>query len=52
MGIAQVISNRVMTDVQNIPDTGLPITVFPEKLQQIILEMVRYEDYSAPISAA
>lgn len=45
MGIAQEISNRLMTDVQNIPETGLPIAVFPEKLQQIILDMVRYEDY-------
>lgn len=52
MGIAQVISNRVMTDVQNIPDTGLPITVFPEKLQQIILEMVRYEDYKVEFLVA
>lgn len=52
MGIAQVIGNRVMTDVQNIPDTGLPITVFPEKLQQIILEMVRYKDYKVEFLVA
>ena len=53
MGIAQEICNKVMSEVQGIKDTGFPLDAFPEKVQTIILDMVRYEnfkvEYLAPI---
>lgn len=34
-----------MADVQDIKDTGFPLDAFPEKVQTIILDMVRYENF-------
>lgn len=45
MGIAQEICNRVMSEVQGIKDTGFPLDAFPERVQTIILDMVRYENF-------
>ena len=45
MGIAQEICNKVMSEVQGIKETGFPLDAFPEKVQTIILDMVRYENY-------
>ena len=45
MGIAQEICNKVMSEVQGIKDTGFPLDAFPEKVQTIILDMVRYENF-------
>lgn len=45
MGIAQEICNKVMSEVQSIKDTGFPLDAFPERVQTIILDMVRYESF-------
>ena len=45
MGVAQEICNKVMSEVQCIKDTGFPLDAFPEKVQTIILDMVRYENF-------
>ena len=45
MGIAQEICNKVMSEVQGIKDTGFPLDAFPERVQTIILDMVRYENF-------
>ena len=45
MGIAQEICNKVMSEVQSIKDTGFPLDAFPERVQTIILDMVRYENF-------
>lgn len=45
MSIAQQICNKVMSEVQGIKDTGFPLDAFPEKVQTIILDMVRYENF-------
>ena len=45
MGIAQEICNKVMSKVQGIKDTGFPLDAFPERVQTIILDMVRYENF-------
>ena len=45
MDIAQQICNRVMSEAQGVVYTGLPIDIFPEKMQSVILNMVRYENY-------
>ena len=45
MGIAQEICNKVMSGVQGIKDTGFPLDAFPEKVQTIILDMLRYENF-------
>lgn len=45
MNIAQTICNRVMSDVQGIKGTGFPLDAFPQKVQSIILDMVRYENF-------
>lgn len=34
-----------MSEAQGITSTGLPIDIFPEKMQSIILDMMRYENY-------
>ena len=45
MGIALEICNKVMSEVQGIKDTGFPLDAFPERVQTIILDMVRYENF-------
>ena len=45
MGIAQEICNKIMSEVQGIKDTDFPLDAFPEKVQTIILDMVRYENF-------
>lgn len=45
MGIAQEICNKVMSEVQGIKETGFPLDAFPEKVQAIILDMARYENF-------
>lgn len=45
MSIAQEICNKVMSEVQGIKDTGFPLDAFPERVQTIILDMVRYENF-------
>lgn len=34
-----------MSDVQGIKDTGFPLDSFPQKIQSIILDMVRHENF-------
>lgn len=34
-----------MSDVQGIKDTEFPLDAFPQKIQSIILDMVRYENF-------
>ena len=34
-----------MSDVQGIKNTGFPLDAFPQKVQSIILDMVRYENF-------
>ena len=50
MGIALEICNKVMSEVQGIKDTGFPLDAFPERVQTIILDMVRYENFRWSIS--
>ena len=45
MGIAQEICNKVMSEIKSNKDKDFPLDAFPEKVQTIILDMVRYENF-------
>ena len=46
MGIRQLdICNRVMTQAQGIAESDFPIYAFPAKVQSVILNMVRHENF-------
>lgn len=48
MGITQLeICNRVMAQAQGMTESGFPIDVFPAKVQSVILDMMRRENFKA-----
>lgn len=45
------IINAVRREAENIPKSGFPLDVFPEKVQSIVLDMVKYENYVLEFTA-
>lgn len=37
------LTNMLRSEVEGIPETGLPLDAFPDKIQEIILNLARYE---------
>ena len=33
------------SEVESVPETGLPLDAFPDKIQEIILNLARYENF-------
>lgn len=53
MGIKQLeICNRVMAQAQGIAESDFPIDAFPVKVQYVILDMVRHENFKVEYLAA
>ena len=40
------------SEVEHIPETGLPLDVFPDKIQDIILNLARYENFNVEYTAS
>lgn len=34
------------SEVESVPETGLPLDAFPDKIQEIILNLARYENFN------
>lgn len=49
--IREQIINAVRREAENIPKSGFPLEVFPEKVQSIVLDMVKYENYVLEFTA-
>lgn len=39
------LTNMLRSEVEGVPETGLPLDAFPDKIQEIILNLARYENY-------
>ncbi len=39
-------------EVEHIPETGLPLDAFPDKIQEIILNLARYENFNVEYTAS
>lgn len=37
-------TNMLRSEVEHVPETGLLLDVFPDKIQDIILNLARYEN--------
>lgn len=37
------LTNMLRSEVEGVPETGLPLDAFPDKIQEIILNLARYE---------
>lgn len=40
------LTNMLRADVEHVSETGLPLDVFPNKVQEIILNLARYENFN------
>ena len=46
------LTNMLRSEVEHIPETGLPLDVFPDKIQDIILNLARYENFNIEYTAS
>lgn len=46
------LTNMLRSEVEHIPESGLPLDVFPDKIQEIILNLARYENFNAEYTAS
>ena len=44
--------NMLRSEVEHIPETGFPLDVFPDKIQDIILNLARYENFNIEYTAS
>ena len=42
----QQLTNMLRSEVEHIPQTGLPLDAFPEKIREIVLDLSRYENFN------
>ena len=40
------LTNMLRSEVERIPQTGLPLDAFPEKIREIVLDLSRYENFN------
>ena len=40
------LTNMLRSEVESIPETGLPLDAFPDKIQEIILNLAKYENFN------
>lgn len=46
------LTNMLRAEVERIPETGLSLEVFPEKAQELILNLARYENFNIEYTAS
>ena len=46
------LTNMLRLEVESIPETGLPLDAFPDKIQEIILNLARYENFNVEYTAS
>ncbi len=47
------LTNMLRSEVEGIPETGLPLDAFPDKIQEIILyQLSRYENFNVEYTAS
>ena len=46
------LTNMLRSEVEGIPETGLPLDDFPDKIQEIILNLARYENFNVEYTAS
>lgn len=46
------LTNMLRSEVEHVPETGLPLDVFPDKIQDIILNLARYENFNIKYTAS
>ena len=45
------ICNKLRSEASGVATTGIPLDVFPQKMQQMILDLARTENYSIEFTA-
>ena len=40
------LTNMLRSEVEGVPETGLPLDAFPDKIQEIILNLAKYENFN------
>ena len=48
----QQLTNMLRSEVEHIPQTGLPLNAFPEKIREIVLDLSRYENFNVEYTAS
>ena len=46
------LTNMLRSEVERIPETGLPMEVFPARIQELILNLARYENFNVEYTAS
>ena len=46
------LTNMLRSEVEGIPETGLPLDAFPDRIQEIILNLTRYENFNVEYTAS
>mgnify|MGYP002527291768 CR=1 FL=1 len=46
------LTNMLRSEVEGVPETGLPLDAFPDKIQEIILNLARYENFNVEYTAS
>ena len=46
------LTNMLRSEVKHIPQTGLPLDAFPEKIREIVLDLSRYENFNVEYTAS
>ena len=46
------LTNMLRSEVEHILETGFPLDVFPDKIQDVILNLARYENFNVEYTAS
>lgn len=46
------LTNMLRSEVEHIPETGFPLDVFPDKIQDVILNLAQYENFNVEYTAS
>ena len=46
------LTNMLRSEVERIPETGLPLEVFPARIQELVLNLARYENLNVEYTAS
>ena len=46
------LTNMLRSEVERIPQTGLPLDAFPEKIREIVLDLSKYENFNVEYAAS
>ena len=46
------LTNMLRSEVERIPEMGLPLDAFPEKIREIVLDLSRYENFNVEYTAS